>query len=218
MHDRPPRAALIPVKSFELAKGRLAEALPPDRRAELARMMATRVVAAARPLPTYVVCGSPEVAAWATAEEATVIWFEPPGLNPAVGHAAEVLHREGYERMVVVHGDLPLATSLDPVTDFDGVTIVPDRRDDGTNVLAVPLGRGFRFRYGGGSASLHRAEAERLGLPVVIVNDDALGLDIDVPDDLDLLDHFAEGHEADDRPTVVGGPGSPGRADEAECR
>ena len=49
-------AVLVPVKAFSEAKLRLAPALPPLGRAELARAMATHVLAAAHPLPTAVVC------------------------------------------------------------------------------------------------------------------------------------------------------------------
>ncbi len=44
-----------------------------------------------------------------------------------------------------------------------GVTLVPDRRDDGTNVVCVPTRAGFRFPYGPGSFARHRAEARASG-------------------------------------------------------
>jgi 2-phospho-L-lactate/phosphoenolpyruvate guanylyltransferase len=96
------------------------------------------------------------------------------------------LARRGVERVVVAHADLPLARSLAWVGDFGGVTLVPDRHLDGTNVAGVPAGSGFRFAYGPGSFAAHRAEATRLGLPVRLVPDDALGWDVDVPADLDV--------------------------------
>lgn len=182
-----PTAVVIPVKSFDLAKERLADRLTPGERATLARRMAAGVVAAARPLPVFVVCGSTEVAAWATGVGAGVIWLDQPGLNRAIAHAADVLLAEGYQRMIVAHGDLPLARSLAWVGDFDGVTIVPDRRGEGTNVMALPLGTGFDFHYGRLSAPAHRVEAERLELAVRVVPDAALGWDIDVPADLTEL-------------------------------
>jgi 2-phospho-L-lactate guanylyltransferase len=182
--EHPLAAVVIPVKSFDLAKGRLAEALDPEERAELARSMAAGVVVAAAPLPTFVVCGSEPVAAWAAEVGADVIRFDRPGLNPAVAHAARVLAGRGFRRMIVAHGDLPLARTLAWVAEFDGVTIVPDRRGEGTNVMAVPLGVEFDFHYGVGSAGLHRAEAERRGLNHRTVPDDQLGWDVDTPDDL----------------------------------
>ena len=67
------------------------------------------------------------------------------------------------------------------------VTLVPDRRRDGTNVAVVPTGAGFCFAYGAGSFERHRTEAARLGLPCQIVYDRRLALDIDLPEDLALL-------------------------------
>ncbi len=181
-------AVLIPVKSFDLAKGRLAEALEPEKRSVLARSMAEGVVAAAAPLPAFVVCGAPEVAGWAVGRGAGVIWHEPPGLNRSIAFATKALAEDGYHRVIIAHGDLPLANALEWVGEFDGVTIVPDRRGEGTNVMSIPLGTGFEFRYGEGSAPLHRAEAERLELAVRMAPDDALGLDVDTPTDLAELD------------------------------
>ncbi len=180
-------AVIVPVKSFDLAKERLAATLGPEERSRLARSMAAGVVAAAKPLPAFVVCGSPEVAAWAVEVGAGVIWYEPPGLNRSITHAVGMLAGEGYRRAIIAHGDLPLATTLAWVADFDGVTIVPDRRGDGTNVMALPLGTDFRFRYGPGSAEAHRVEADRVGLAVRSVVDEALGWDVDTPGDLSDL-------------------------------
>jgi 2-phospho-L-lactate guanylyltransferase len=182
-------AVLIPVKSFELAKGRLAEALDPDQRADLARTMAEGVVAAADPLPSFVVCGSDEVAAWATAVGAEVLRFDRAGLNPAVAHGADELARRGFDHVIVAHGDLPLARRLDHLADFDGVTVVPDRRGDGTNVLALPLGTPFEFHYGPGSAKAHRSEARRVGLTHRTIDDRELAWDVDTPEDLEIPHH-----------------------------
>jgi 2-phospho-L-lactate guanylyltransferase (CobY/MobA/RfbA family) len=62
--------------------------------------------------------------------------------------------------------------------------LVPDRRRDGTNVLSIPRGAGFVFRYGVGSFERHRAEAARLGLTVVVLEPTDLTWDVDEPDDL----------------------------------
>ncbi len=179
---------VVPVKSFELAKGRLARRLDADHRGRLARQLAAQVLAAAGSLERWVACDSDEVARWAREQGAGVLRHPEPGLNPAVAHAVAELGRRGVSRVIVAHGDLPLARDITWVGRFDGVTIVPDRRADGTNVLAVPTGSGFTFAYGPGSARRHQAEAERLGLAVRVVPDEALGWDIDTPDDLALFD------------------------------
>jgi 2-phospho-L-lactate guanylyltransferase len=174
----------VPVKAFHLAKVRLADALSAAERVVLARDMATGVVRAARHLPVYVVCDDPAVRAWAGEVGASVIWRPGAGLNGAVNDGVAALTRAGVEQVVVAHADLPLADDLSVVTGFDGVTLVPDRRDDGTNVACVPASAGFRFAYGAQSFTRHCAEATRLGLPLRVLRDEALGWDVDVPEDL----------------------------------
>lgn len=180
---------LIPIKSFDLAKGRLSEAVEPARRAALAEHMATTVIAAARHLTVWVVCGDHAVADFARANGANVIWRPPRGLNRAIEDGTEHLLARGFTRAIIAHADLPLATDLTflDATD-DTVRLIPDRRDDGSNVLSIPLGHGFRFHYGPGSAAAHRAEAKRAGLSFETIIDEHLGWDVDVPEDLSALD------------------------------
>jgi 2-phospho-L-lactate guanylyltransferase len=179
-------AVLIPVKAFVLAKKRLAEVLDDAARAELARAMATVVVGAAGDLPVSIVCDDAAVRAWAAERGLDVIWTPELGLNGAVEAGVGHLAQQGIDRVIVAHADLPLATDLTWVAAFDGVTLVPDRHADGTNVLSVPSTAGFRFAYGAGSCANHRAEAERLGLPLRVVPDARLGWDVDRPEDLAL--------------------------------
>lgn len=176
---------LVPVKAFDAAKGRLAPALAPAPRVVLARRMATVVVHAAAPLPCFVVCDDDAVATWASDAGATVLWRPGRGLDQAVRDGVAALAEQGFRRVLVAHSDLPLATSFTGLDWFDGVTIVPDRREDGTNVIVVPTGVAFRFAYGAGSFRRHAAEARRLGLGLRVVRDARLGFDVDVPADLD---------------------------------
>lgn len=179
-----PRAVLVPVKAFATAKQRLGAALRDDARQALARQMAERVVAAAAPLPVAVVCDDTEVADWARQRGALVVWEPGRGLNGAVEAGVQHLTTMGVASVVVAHGDLPRAVGLGDLPTSDGVTLVPDRRDDGTNVVVLPAGCGFRFSYGPGSFERHRAECARLGLPVRVLRLPALTLDVDWPADL----------------------------------
>lgn len=181
-----PFAVLVPVKAFEQAKLRLAGALPPQKRAALARAMATRVVESAAGIPVAVVCDDADVAQWAADLGARVIWEPGSGLNGAVQHGVDRLADAGAKLVVVAAGDLPLATDLRWVTDFHGITIVPDRHRDGTNVIGLPTSCGFRFAYGPGSFARHVAEAERLDCGVRVIEDMALAWDVDVPEDLSV--------------------------------
>src|SRR4051812_16007260 len=102
-------AVLVPVKAFRLAKVRLSPALSSAERDALARSMAGQVVRAAAPLPVAVVCDDDDVREWATAHGARVVWCPGRGLNGAVADGVAALAAAGFERVVVAHGDLPLA-------------------------------------------------------------------------------------------------------------
>ncbi len=182
-----PVAVLLPVKSFAEAKLRLAPVLSAAERRALAREMATHVLGAARSLPVAVVCDDVEVAAWAREHHALVVWEPERGLNRAVEAGVERLAAEGVERVIVAHADLADASDLAWVGDFAGVTLVPDQRDNGTNVIGVLARSGFTFSYGPGSFARHGAEAHRLGLPLRVVREPSLSHDVDLPADLVAL-------------------------------
>lgn len=174
-------AVVVPVKAFARAKARLAPALDAAARAELARRMAERVLAAAGPLPVTVACDDDEVAAWARSRGASVAWVPGTDLNGAVTAAVATIDAD---RIVVAHADLPKADDLTAIVGSAGVVLVPDRRRDGTNVLSLPRGSAFVFQYGVGSFELHRAEAARLDLAVTIMEPADLTWDVDEPGDL----------------------------------
>ena len=155
-----------PIKAFHEAKGRLDRALSPSERAELARAMAARVLEAAAPLPVAVVCDDNDVADWARARGALGGVGAGRGLNGAVEAGVDHLRDAGVAQVTVSHADLPRASGLAAVGTAPGITLVPDRYGNGTNVIAVPADAGFRFSYGPGSFARHLAEAERLGLPL----------------------------------------------------
>lgn len=180
---------LIPVKAFTAAKARLAGALDPTSRAGLARAMAESVVAAAAPLPVWVVCDDEDVAAWALGRGAQVEWTPGLGLNGAVQEAVARRERAGFTRVVVAHADLPFATDLAGLAPLQRdrrlVRLVADRRGEGTNVISLPTGTDFRFAYGAGSFERHVAEVQRCGLSLRVERIDALAWDVDEPADLD---------------------------------
>lgn len=181
-----PCAVVVPIKAFSVAKLRLAPALDPAARATLARRLATVVIAAAQPLPVLVVCDDDEVAMWATAAGAEVVWAPGRGLDGAVVDGVAQAAAIGAGRVIVAHADLPLARDLPGLlTSRADVVLVPDRLRDGTNVAVVPAAAGFTFAYGAGSFDRHVAEARRLGLDLDVRVDAALAWDVDVPADLD---------------------------------
>ncbi len=175
---------LVPIKAFGQAKRRLHRALTAGERSDLARAMAERVIAVSRPLPVAVVCDDIDVADWARARGALVVWEPGRGLNGAVEAGVEYLRRGGVARVTVAHADLPRALDLARVGEAPGITLVPDRYRNGTNVIALPSDAGFRFSYGPGSFARHQVEAERLGLAVTVLDRPDLAYDIDEPGDV----------------------------------
>lgn len=186
-------AVLVPVKAFWRAKARLAPSLDPQRRAVLARLMAERVLEAARPLPVAVVCDDDAVAQWAAEHGAMVLPEPGRGLDGAVHSGVRRLGGAGADEVIVVHGDLPLAEGLVRLSGFPGITLVPDRNDDGTNVVCLAPSAGFRFSYGPGSFGRHLEEAQRLGVTVRVVRDAGLGADVDLPADIPSSLTFGSG-------------------------
>jgi 2-phospho-L-lactate/phosphoenolpyruvate guanylyltransferase len=185
---------VVPLRSFSHGKARLAAVLDNDARASLARAMAGRVVEAAGRRPVVVVSSAPDVIAWARELQLAVI-DDPGTLDAAADAGREWVRAHGLVRVVVVHADLPLASSLDGVAG-DGnhavAVIVPDHHDDGTPVLSVPAAPPFSFAYGPGSAARHIDEARRRGLDVRVVRDPALGFDVDTEADLQALDSLRD--------------------------
>jgi 2-phospho-L-lactate/phosphoenolpyruvate guanylyltransferase len=178
------RALLVPLKSFTQAKARLAASLDDDARVALVQRLAARVLAAAGSLPTFVVCDDGGVADWSIGRGADALYAPGLGLNGAVSAGVELLGRLGYDLAVVAHADLPFVEGLERFGSDGEITIAPDRRDDGTNVITLPTRVPFGFSYGPGSFARHRLEAERLGVRCTVIRDRRFATDVDVPDDL----------------------------------
>jgi 2-phospho-L-lactate/phosphoenolpyruvate guanylyltransferase len=177
-------AVLVPVKAFTAAKARLSPVVDAPTRAALARWMATNVIECVRPLPTFVACDDDEVATWADRLGAGVLWGPGLGLNGAVDTGVATIAGKGFDHVVITHGDLPLAEPLPGVAVADTVVIVPDRRRDGTNVLARPCAAAIPASYGGGSFRRHLDAATATGYRVSVRADVRLAIDVDTADDL----------------------------------
>jgi 2-phospho-L-lactate guanylyltransferase len=185
---------VVPLRSFTFGKARLADTLDDDTRQAFTRTMAERVVGAAGSRPVVIVSSAPEVISWA--RTLGVAHVDDPGtLNLAADAGRAWIREQRLVRLIVMHADLPLVTTVDGIAE-DGAApvavVVPDRHDDGNPVLAIPSAAEFRFAYGTGSCARHLVEARRCGLTVRVVRDRALGFDVDDASDLDALTHDRE--------------------------
>jgi 2-phospho-L-lactate guanylyltransferase len=178
--------AIVPVKGLDGAKRRLAPRLSAGARAKLVIDMLDRVLAA---------CSE------AGAIGRTLLVTPDPGLAPAgvevlvdagTGHADAVALALADGRAangaLVVMGDCPLVTaaSLDALVRAARPLAVARARDGGVNALALAEVNGFRPRFGV-PAEITLAEARAAGLEPVVVDDPALALDVDRPEDYELL-------------------------------
>ncbi len=181
---------LVPVKPLAQAKSRLGGVLSAAQRAEVARRLLDRVIAAARAVaPVAVVTADTVVAAWARALDAEVIdEVEVRGLNAAARLGVAAAGRAGETTAMVLAADLPAVTAaaLQAMADRSrpGAVVLAPSRDGGTNALILGPRADFEFAYGPDSFMRHRREAERLGLEVLVHESPALSVDIDWPGDL----------------------------------
>lgn len=177
---------VVPIKRFANAKKRLAGFLTVAERETLARSMAVRVLHAADGLHVLVVTDDDEVSSWARSLGADVVRESGGGLNAAVRSGVDAARLHRADRVIVIHADIPLATALDRFTtsSAQSAVIVPDTRNDGTNVLVFPADAPINFCYGVGSFAMHHRELVRLGFDVIVVPDAQLGSDVDHPRDL----------------------------------
>lgn len=189
--------ALVPIKRFDLAKGRLAAVLTAEQRHALVRAMAEDVLTSLAECPgigrILVVTEAPEVRQLAASVGAELVADPGNGLNAAIRTGAEHAAAGGAQSLLVVHGDLPLASSaafsriVAAHPGANAVTIVPDASLDGSNCMALSPVDAIPFSYGRQSFASHRQAALARGLTFTCLEIPELALDIDSPGDLSLL-------------------------------
>lgn len=189
--------AVVPAKRFGRAKSRLAAALPPAERRELARALCRRALwacsASGALAGTLVVTDGDDVAAVARGLDAAVLRDREaggPALARIVDGALSALRARGATHALVVMADLPLIEPRDlrellaALRETD-VVLAPDALRRGTSALGVRLDRGMRTAFGhADSLQRHLREAARAGARARVLSNPRLALDIDKPDDL----------------------------------
>ena len=177
-------AVLIPVKRFSAAKGRSPGSSTPPQRAELARWLADRVVAAAAPLPTFVACDDDEVAS--LGRRCRRRGAVEPGSRPQRRRR----RRPGDDRRQGLRPrrHRPQRPAAGPRPARPGRRrhdhLVPDRRRDGTNVMALPVDAAVPAAYGARLVPPPPRAGDGQRLRVEVRADPAARLDVDNPDDL----------------------------------
>lgn len=194
--------AVVPVKPFQQAKSRLAGVLSDAERVELSRTMLSQTLEALGELRqitgVMVVSADPQVLELATASGAApLLEPDPPNLNRALRLARETARAAGAIGLLVVPADLPglsmadLRTMIQLAGRPPCLVIAPDRHSRGTNALLLIPPALIEFDFGAESYARHVALGRAAGARVEICKLPALALDLDSPEDLELV-HSAE--------------------------
>jgi 2-phospho-L-lactate guanylyltransferase len=188
---------LIPVKSLENAKRRLAPVLDDGQRRALAAAMLEDVFSAVaawreRP-PVAVVTGDGHARSRAEHYGFEVIADEAePGESGAIEMATRLCEERGWEASLVIPADVPLVTADELAVLLSscpraGVVLAPSADMRGSNaVLRRPAGL-IPLRFGDDSCMPHLRAARATGKPFCVVSLPGLALDVDRPADLAAL-------------------------------
>jgi 2-phospho-L-lactate/phosphoenolpyruvate guanylyltransferase len=190
--------AIVPVKPLRRGKSRLAGALTDDERIELNRSLLERTLKTLLDLKEVeqVLVVSRDSEALSLARELgarTVQEDGAPALNTALRRATVIAQVYASSGVLVIPADLPLLgpddvlTLLSRATNPPVVVIAPDRRRKGTNALLLTPADLIEYDFGGDSFSRHCEKARNAGARLEIVDLPSLGLDLDLPEDLDLI-------------------------------
>jgi 2-phospho-L-lactate/phosphoenolpyruvate guanylyltransferase len=184
------RAIVLPVKSLDDAKSRLAPVLAPLERAALTLAMLEDVIDATVLLPgweTWVISPDESVLEVASRRGVTPLVEERPPLAAAIHQAEDEALARGASALAVLLPDTPLVTPAAltrAVHTLGPVVVAPARDETGTNLLLRRPPTAIASNFGRDSYRRHMEAAAQGDVPIAVVEHAELGFDLDVPDDI----------------------------------
>ena len=190
--------AIVPVKPLRRGKSRLAGMLTEDERTALNQELlehTLKILSSLKELDqVLVVSRDPHALTIARNHGAKTVQEDgQPHLNTALARATVMAKVHSIRGILVLPADLPLLTADDVLALIDRaakppvVVIAPDRHGKGTNaLLMVPAGQ-IEYDFGEGSFQRHCDRAKKSGARLEIVELPSLGLDLDLPEDLEMI-------------------------------
>ncbi len=185
--------AIVPVKTFDRAKQRLANVLSEEERRALMLAMARDVLTCLAKCTQLqgilIVSRAPEADAlaqtfgterFAESPEANL----PESLEQATRHLMDHFDAQG---VVVIPADVPciIAEELDQIlAEHDDITLLPDAENLGTNALICSPPLRIPYIFDGKSFKPHADAAFAAGVTPRIVPGTRFSLDVDLPEDL----------------------------------
>ena len=193
--------AIVPVKPLRRGKSRLAGTLSEDERTELNRSLLQNTLKTFANLKeveeVLVISRDPQALAIARQHGARTVREDgQPELNTALRRATVIAQVYATRGVLILPADLPLVTREDVLTliahagEPPAVVIAPDRHGTGTNALLISPAGLIEYDFGENSFQRHCQRAKETGARLEIVNLPTLGLDLDLPEDLELVRRF----------------------------
>ena len=190
--------AIVPVKPLRRGKSRLAGALSEDERTELNRALLQHTLKTLSDIKeleeVLVVSRDPQALTIARNLGARTVREDgQPELNTALKRATVVAQVYATRGVLVLPADLPLISREDVLTLVERaseppvVVIAPDRHQKGTNALLISPSGLIEYDFGEDSFQRHCQRVRDAGARLEVVNLPSLGLDLDVPEDLELV-------------------------------
>jgi 2-phospho-L-lactate guanylyltransferase len=190
--------AIVPVKPLRRGKSRLSGTLSEDERTELNRTLLEHTLTTLGELKeveqVLVVSRDPHALKIAHHYGARTVREDgQPHLNTALTRASVIAQVYATRGVLVLPADLPLISREDILTLIDKavrppvVVIAPDRRGKGTNALLMSPAGLIEYDFGEGSFARHCERAKKAGARLEIVELPTLGLDLDLPEDLEMV-------------------------------
>lgn len=190
--------AIVPVKPLRKAKSRLSDVLSEDERALLNFTMlgqTLRTLSSSSGIDQILVVSS-DSSVLALAREYDARTLQEDGqsdLDIALRRAVVVAKMYNASGVLILPADLPLLSDRDIekmlklAESPPFVVIAPDRHNDGTNAIYMNPPDVIDCKIGGGSYAYNIKQAKEKNVPIEICQLTSLGLDLDLPEDLDLL-------------------------------
>ena len=190
--------AIVPVKPLRRGKSRLSGILSEDESADLNRALLQHTLQTLSGLrevdEVLVVSRDPQVLTIARNHGARTVREDgQPDLNTALKRATVIAQVYATRGVLVLPADLPLISREDALalveraTDPPVVVIAPDRHGKGTNALLISPAGLIEYDFGEDSFQRHCELVKKAGVRLEIVNLHSLGLDLDSPEDYEII-------------------------------
>ncbi|MBN2677818.1 MAG: 2-phospho-L-lactate guanylyltransferase [Anaerolineaceae bacterium] len=189
--------AIIPTKPFQEGKSRLSGIMNDTERYQFNEFCFIRTLSVLRAvdiIDKILVVSRDKHVLEAAAQMGAygILEAGKSGLNRALRQATNTLDKN-QDRAIIIPTDLPLMSEKDisEILELGSnppvIVIVPDRHENGTNVLLVNPAGCIHYQFGTRSSRKHIEGAEKMGIKVVVKKSGNLRLDIDELGDIEYL-------------------------------